>query len=93
MQARQYIYSYFAVPVIALTLCACGQTGSLYLPDRPREQVPSQSAPTEGDSDSTASQERKDRRGTQDAPASDTPTPVSPPDPDRPAAPQQPPDN
>ena len=76
----------------ALFAAGCGQTGRLYLPDEPREQLPPQ---TDGASSGTEpadseSERRKKQPATDDALATDTQTTVSPPDPDRPAAPPPP---
>jgi predicted small lipoprotein YifL len=87
---RRHLFS--TLTLAALCAAGCGQTGRLYLPDEPREQLPPQ---TDGAASGTEradseSEQRKKRSGTDDTPATDTHTPVSPPDPDRPAAPPPP---
>lgn len=68
------------IALLAITTSGCGQTGALYLPDRAPEEV---AVPTQSDSESAENktEERQDRRGTHEAPASDTEAPVTPPDP------------
>jgi predicted small lipoprotein YifL len=90
MHSSRHILS--TLTLAALFAAGCGQTGRLYLPDEPREQLPPQ---TDGASSGTEpadsdSERRKKQPATDDTPASDTQTPVSPPDPDRPAAPPPP---
>jgi predicted small lipoprotein YifL len=71
----------------SILLCAwligCGQTGPLYLPERSGEQVQPEQLPTNPTPESR--RDRKTQPGTDDVPATDTQTPVSPPDPDRPS--------
>lgn len=77
------------IALLAIMASGCGQTGALYLPDRGPESA---SAPAGSDSESAESttEERQDRRGTHEAPASDTEAPVTPPDPSGPTQTPQP---
>jgi predicted small lipoprotein YifL len=70
--------------IALLWLLGCGQTGPLYLPDREGEQVRPEQLPA---NPSPASRrDRKSQPGTDDVPATDTQSPVSPAaDPDRPS--------
>lgn len=73
------------IALLAIVCSGCGQTGALYLPDQGKS-TPATSAPSDSESAETDTEGRPKQRGaTQDAPASDTETPVTPPDPDRPA--------
>lgn len=68
------------------SLAGCGQTGPLYLPDSRREQLPPQTdEAASGTQAESEDDQRKKRPATDDVPATDTQSPVSPPDPDRPA--------
>lgn len=72
------------VPIIALLwLLGCGQTGPLYLPDRAPEQAQPEQLPTNPTPESR--RDRKTQPATDDVPATDTQSPASPPDPDRPS--------
>jgi predicted small lipoprotein YifL len=79
MQVRHFLLALFTLGLMA----ACGQTGPLYLPDRSAEQVQPEQLPTNPTPESR--RDRKTQPGTDDVPATDTQTPVSPPDPDRPS--------
>jgi len=79
MQVRHFLLPLFAL----LLVTGCGQTGPLYLPDRSGEQVQPEQLPTNPTPESR--RDRKTQPGTDDVPATDTQTPVSPPDPDRPS--------
>jgi predicted small lipoprotein YifL len=82
----------FGLAVVLFSLVGCGLKGPLYLPDDKQQEVPA-STPTpvlEGSKVRTLppapQSQKKDRERTDPAaPSQSQPTPVSPPDPDRPA--------
>ncbi|NLG77617.1 MAG: lipoprotein [Xanthomonadaceae bacterium] len=77
-------HSLLSIALLTIACSGCGQTGALYLPDRRSESV--SETPAQSDSPSTEREEkRQDRRGEHDRPAAGTDTPVTLPDPDRPA--------
>lgn len=88
-------------PVLLFSLAGCGLKGPLYLPDDKQAEVPASTDPAkpvlEGSKVRTlppAPQAQKKDRGRTDpssAPSQSQPTPVSPPDPDRPATTPPPP--
>jgi predicted small lipoprotein YifL len=88
---------YLSLPVLLFSLAGCGLKGPLYLPDGQPEAVPAgteRPKPVlEGSKIRTLppapQSQKKDRERTQanpsQQPSQSQPTPVSPPDPDRPA--------
>ncbi|MFO7304466.1 MAG: lipoprotein [Gammaproteobacteria bacterium] len=76
-----------SVALLALCLSACGQTGPLYLPERTDPvSVPPAAASGAAETEETQHErQQRSRRGTHDAPASDTHTPVNQPDPAQPS--------
>jgi len=75
----------------ALLASGCGQTGALYLPDSRRDETSASTPASDNQPAGEDSQNRKQRAGSESTPATDTHTPTSPPDPDRPAEQIQPP--
>ena len=89
----------WVVPVLLFSLAGCGLKGPLYLPDEKQEEVaaPASGAAETGGSVTQGSKvrtlppapqsQKKDRERLDSSrpPSTSTPTPVSPPDPDRPA--------
>lgn len=84
------------VPVLLFSLAGCGLKGPLYLPDAQQEEVVAPAVETkpavrEGSKVRTLppapQSQKKDRERLDPSrpPSTSTPTPVSPPDPDRPA--------
>jgi predicted small lipoprotein YifL len=89
------------MPVLLFSLAGCGLKGPLYLPDDKQEEVPASTDSSKPFFEGTKvrtlppapQSQKKDReRATQPAmPSQSQPTPVSPPDPDRPATTPPPP--